>query len=140
MGRPTKPNMFGAVVGPDERQSLMAWAVRRNMSISEAIRHLIVLGIGGSLDNARTENEVMSVRREAAADHVAKAQPDVEFGRRPDGHRAPEDAPEYGKITVKLSPPTADTFRAWRAMRGYGSDAEALRMAIAEGKQKVEWN
>ena len=61
-----------ANVGEELRAELDAYAARRGCSISDALRAVLVLGLGGSIEEAHKLNEQMAQRRLDRLDALAE--------------------------------------------------------------------
>jgi hypothetical protein len=110
---------LSAHVGPLTRARVDAFAASQRLTNAEALRILIVLGLGGSLANAEALNQSMRARKEAAERfHGRKRTP----GAR---ERAPSSEPAQ-VVTVRL--PAVWAKRAQEA---------GLRAVIEEGLTRL---
>ena len=145
-------HQYGAVIGAEARQALRSWAQTVGLEFSAALRQLVCLGIGLTLDEARAENVRQEIRRQAMAESLViqlQAQLNgatsvaeqeaicLRFGQAPRQLNQQSGRLDYARVVVHLSPDSAARFVAWSETQGHATRSEALREALQGGMQRT---
>lgn len=111
-------------MGVQDRERIDQYARRRGLSVSDAVRELVVLGVGGELTDARELNREVAGRRRELLD----GEPALPGGRRERSGR-----PGYRAEVLRVSLP-----RAWyRALPTASTKSERLAGALRAGLEVV---